>query len=76
MEKLLIDLDHKELKRTYGRQEYLPEDDPREREIMRRHRRHCISFRGLPTTIPDAWLSDGSDEGQNFISEPNSPRSK
>ncbi len=62
MEKILLEFDHKEIRKNYGRHEYI-EDDPKEREIMRRHRRHCISFRGLATTMPDAWLSDNSDEG-------------
>jgi hypothetical protein len=63
MEKILLEFDHKEMRRNYGRHEYVSDDDLKEREIMRRHRRHCMSFRGLPLTMPDAWLSDDSDEG-------------
>ena len=74
MEKLLHRLDLNQLERE-NRIEFADEDEMHEKEIMRREQRHCISFRGLRTNLPDAWLSD--DECyQNFISEPNSPRSK
>lgn len=75
MEKVLHNLNVTSLKLAYGRNDFLPEDDIRGMEIMKRGRRGCVSFRGLPSTLPDAWV-DGSDNEQNFISEPNSPRSK
>lgn len=73
MQKVLHKLDMTELKKEYGRSDFLPQDEVRGMAIMRRDRRGCVSFRGLHSANP--WV-DGSDDEQNFISEPNSPRSK
>ena len=46
---------------------------------MRRNRRRCRSFRLERPGLEEAWdirEYDSEYEGQNFISEPNSPRSK
>jgi hypothetical protein len=75
MEKVLLNLDVTELKRTYGQHDFMDEDEIRGMEIMKRRRRNCASFRDLKARLPEAWAHESGDE-QNFISEPNSPRSK
>ena len=49
-----------------------------EKELMLRNRRRCMSFRLERPNFMEAWNihSDEDDGGQNFISEPGSPRSK
>lgn len=61
MEKILLSLDATELKRVYGQNEFLDEDDIRGMEIMKRRRRNCASFKDLPISLPEAWQADGDE---------------
>ena len=67
----------KEYARERGMDTVKEIDELHEKEIMMRNRRRCRSFRLDRPTVQEAWGSDSDDDcGQNFISEPSSPRSK
>lgn len=59
LERILADLDLNEERKKYLHT--MADEDSDEMEVMRRHRRHCVSFKGLPVKLPDAWQSDGED---------------
>ena len=76
MEKLLSSMHKKQLAKDHGMDTVKEIDELHEQEIMMRNRRRCRSFRIERPTLEDQWGYDSDDGGQNFISEPNSPRSK
>ena len=77
MEKLLSSLHKKQLAKDHGMDTVKEIDELHEKEIMMRNRRRCRSFRIPRPTVEEYWGADSDDGcGQNFISEPSSPRSK
>lgn len=77
MEKLLTSLQKREYAKEHGMDTFKEIDQLHEQEIMMRNRRRCRSFRIERPTVEEHWGEDSDDGvGQNFISEPSSPRSK
>jgi hypothetical protein len=77
LEKVLNNMHKKEYARERGMDTFKEIDELHEKEIMMRNRRRCRSFRLDRPTVQEAWGSDSEDDiGQNWISEPSSPRSK